>query len=122
MREILFRGKNKNNEWIYGFYKQIEELSFIWPSYVPDSYDRYIVKKETVEQFTGLIDKNGTKIFEGDIIKIHHEYKNREFEGVVEWLGYKWGCKDFYFSHFDEPSDIFSEGTQYIEVISNIHN
>ena len=80
-----------------------------------------LVDPKTVGQLTGLKDKNGTEIYNGDIIQIKHPFKSREFTGEVVWMNYKYGCKDFLFTHFDDPSEIFSEGTEHIEVIGNIH-
>ena len=91
MREILFRGKRLDNgEWIEGnlFYPDTDN----YPTQILLGNNiatfTYNVDPDTVSEFTGLHDKNGKHVFEGDIIKIKGGFK--DFQWQISGV---YGCK-----------------------------
>lgn len=87
MREILFRGKRDYDcKWIHGAYISYSSTKEAQSHSIIPTGNRtlfYRVTPETVGQYTGIDDKKGNKLFEGDIVDILTE--GNEI-GVVEWL------------------------------------
>ena len=124
MREILFRGKITQDEWVYGFYENVK-LEEATIHYINGK----IVSSKTVGQYTGLTDKNGNKIFEGDIVKaIQTEYdEDKEQQPIVfEVIGemiFEDGCFGLRAKHFiDFYAPMWQEDNVELKVIGNIHD
>lgn len=138
MREIKFRGKDSiTGEWVCGDLstKNLFNTTLI---YREEWWD-VEVDPETVGQYTGLKDKNGVEIYEGDILKMHqflfdgNEY-DKETIGVIKWgeygwllsqidgkevneyMGYKNGEGETYLIHF------YGLHEESFEIIANIHD
>ena len=84
MREILFRGK-RGNEWVYGNLVILSDMPFITGG--QEFMQR--IEKDTLSQFTGLRDKNGKRIFEGDILRCAWETEIEVFwdEDYLQFRG-----------------------------------
>ena len=136
MREILFRGKMDNGEWMYGSFcmdalEQFNGLCGI-DGFIR-LYDKgkgkmqtYEVDRETVGQYTGLMDKNGKRIFEGDIVAQNwYDYDEPRDDSFGKVVFCEYDCS---FSVMDVNKDGFMPlgrcGSYHweVEVIGNIHD
>lgn len=125
MREILFRGKCLDNgEWVEGLLVHTTRNGALIVNEVNEygcgccigvSPPNFEIDPATVGQFTGLLDKNGKRIFEGDICRVSKLMYKVEFKHSAWWfaiLSNKVYCCPAFNSHCGE----------YCEVIGNIHD
>ena len=122
-REILFRGKRVDNgEWVKGylicpeFDKSRAYIGYLFPD---DDHDLDVaeVASSTVGRFTGLTDRNGVKIFEGDIVRYGDTIHRVVFEqrNGTAYFGLVYAaCETLPFGHYQD--------LKQIEVIGNIYD
>lgn len=132
MREIMFRGKRLDNgEWVEGTYLHLN----VGKDYICDGTVwigtlqpcKIEVDPETVGQYTGLTDKNGVKIFEGDIVEVvtldTNEVRRTAIGiGMCEETGDDVPVMGVYCDYFEKPYVFPADKGEYVEIIGNIHD
>lgn len=149
MREILFRGQTRRfgekvknfagdpmpSNWVYGGVCCGEGAFSIIYAYMDEEkeipIEKHVVYTDTIGQYTGLTDKNGKRIFEGDIVKCSDETYGYGFIAIVMFGNpngeYNWGFQLKRIRGASANTDILlwvdmEESGAYIEVIGNIHD
>ena len=126
MREILFRGKRVDNgEWVDGslLYDSEQNESYIAVNYNDKVARVQEVIPETLGQFTGLTDKNGKKIFEGDIIKIPDDYDEFGINaGEIYEVYFAFGGFRLKPKYRPNAKGFWLDEDETFEVIGNIHD
>ena len=124
MRNILFRAKRTDNgEWVYGYYiktrdyldnREIHLIVSIDSTTFPanEITDTNEIDPETLGEFTGVADKNGVKIFEGDIC---HFYGGEYYSGYWE-INYTGKIE------IDADSLCYLDNAEFVEVIGNVYD
>ena len=132
MREILFRGRTIDNRWKKGYLITEDEQNEsgkwekVYKIHDGESF-KYEVNPETIGQYTGLRDKNGKKIFEGDILAFTTYDGRILIEGVVRYGKFNYfnynGAKTSYGWFIDDGEMSYLDGSNpELHIIGNIHD
>lgn len=124
MRTIKFRGQNIKGEWHYGFLSYNKDVSSDYEWFISNKVGKpfaFGVIEKSIGQFTGLHDKNGKEIYEGDVFKsILNSLGNELINSKLVYEGLRWVLKDSSKNRNFEYLDYYEADTE-LEVIGNIY-
>lgn len=124
-KQILFRGFNeKNNKWLYGYYFVNRGQHFVVDDEIQTNplvnWTDFVVNTDTIGQYTGLTDKNGNKIFEGDIVEYYELESyciNPDCDGHLRGYGSSLRQKDGVVK-FHNGEFVVDDGSAYLTGLS----
>lgn len=113
MREILFRAKRSGkDEWVQGYLTKMWGMLHIIDE--NDENKAFVIDDETIGQFTGLTDKNGAKIFEGDIVQT--------LDDDIAVIQYDEEDAMYYLNNDNVLENFGIVSPKWLEIIGNIHD